>query len=59
MAEQKGGYIEFRPGEDWWPEDRMTEALRKAPRPKMVVQDDAYYRAILDRVMPEKKKAGR
>lgn len=32
MSVMDRGYIEFRPGDDYWQDDRMTIALREAER---------------------------
>jgi len=49
MAEQKDGYVEYGPGEDWWPEDRMTTALRAVPKLPIRDFDDAYWKEIIRR----------
>lgn len=44
------GYETFSANEDWWPEDRVTSALRDVPASPLIVQDDNYYMDLLVRL---------
>lgn len=44
------GYETFSGSQDWWQDDRATEALRAVPAPQITVDEPNYYMDLLERM---------